>query len=493
MEDDPYLWLEEVLGEKSLEWVKERNAESRVLSDNEVFGKLEERIRGILDSESKIPYVQKIGDRYYNFWRDAGHPRGLWRRTTLEEYRKADPDWETVIDLDALAEAEGENWVWHGCNVLMPGADRGIVSLSRGGGDADVKREFDLAIKDFVEGGYSLPEAKSQLAWRGPDSMFVATDFGPETLTDSGYPRIVKAWKRGTPLEEATPVFEVGVKDMVVGAYTDLTPGFERDIVARAVTFFEKEFHLWRDGELVRIDVPGDAEISFHREWLLITCRNDWAVGGATIPAGTLIAIPLEDFLAGDRRFSVLMEPTERSSLAAFSSTRNHVLLNVLDNVANKLFVLTPPETGRDWTRTPLPGVPEQATAGARPVDRFESDDYFLDVTGFLTPSTVSLGQVGKGPAELLKSGPAFFETEGLHVTRHEVLSKDGTAIPYFQVGQKALPLDGTNKTLLTGYGGFEVSMVPFYNPMAGAGWLEEGGVLVARRIDTRSMKISSP
>jgi len=483
MEEDPHLWLEEVMDEKALDWVRARNADSAVLSGSEDFKKLEARFLSILDSESKIPYVQKIGDWYYNYWRDAKHTRGIWRRTALEQYRLEDPSWETVIDLDELADAEKENWVWHGANVLRPGADRCIVSLSRGGGDADVKREFDLESKSFVEGGFFLPEAKSQISWRNRDSVFVGTDFGPASLTDSGYPRIVKVWKRGAPLEDAATVFEVGAKDMVAGAYTDLTPGFERDLVVRAVTFFEKEYHLWRDGELRRIDVPADAEVSFYREWLFVTLRKDWGAGSAVYPAGGLMAIPFEDFLEGDREFTVLFEPTERSSLAAFSSTKNHVLLNVLDNVSNKLFILTPPKKGRDWTRASMPGVPGQATAGARPVDEFETDEYFLDVTGFLTPSTLSLGEVGKESPELLKSGPEFFNAEGLEVTRFETKSLDGTSIPYFQVAPKDLPFDGTTQTLLTGYGGFEVPMVPFYNPLAGAGWMEKGGVFVVANL----------
>ncbi len=483
MENDPNLWLEEVLGERALDWVRARNEESRVLSDNEAFRRLEERFRGILDSESKIPYVRKIGGLYYNVWRDANHPRGLWRRTTLEGYRTPEPPWETVIDLDALGKEEGENWVWHGAGVLRPEGGRCLVGLSRGGSDADVKREFDLETKRFVEGGFSLPEAKSQLVWRGPDDVFVATDFGPGSMTDSGYPRVLKAWTRGAPLGDATPVFEVRPEDMEVAVFCDRTPGFEREVAVRVVTFFEKEFHLLSDGTLHRIEVPPDAEIAFHREWMLVTLRKDWDTGRAVLPAGGLTAIPFEAFLQGDRDFSTLMAPAERTSLAAFSSTRNHVLLNELDDVSTRLFVLTPPRTGRDWTRAPLPGVPGRITAGAGPVDAFESDDYFLDMTGFLTPSTLSLGRVGDGPAERLKSAPAFFDATGLEVTRFEATSKDGTAIPYFQVGPEDLPLDGTRPTLLTGYGGFEVPLVPGYRALTGAGWLEGGGVFVVANL----------
>ncbi len=228
--DDPHAWLEDVGGEKALAWVKERNAESTSeLTKSERFQTLERRILEILDSDARIPTIQKIGPYYYNFWRDAKNPRGLWRRTTLEEYKKAKPNWEVVLDLDALGREEKENWVWHGAQVLRPEYKLAIISLSRGGADASVTREFDLSSRSFVKQGYQLPEAKSRVAWRGPDSVFVGTDFGPGSLTESGYPRIVKEWKRGTPLAEAVMVFEGQPTDMGVSAFRDLTPGFERD------------------------------------------------------------------------------------------------------------------------------------------------------------------------------------------------------------------------------------------------------------------------
>ena len=213
--EDPYLWLEEVSGEKPLEWVRARNAESTgELAESAEFRNLEHRILSILDSDAKIPFIQKLGPYYYNFWRDGKHPRGLWRRTSLEEYRKKNSAWETVIDVDALCASENEKWVWHGAQVLKPDYRRCIVALSRGGSDADVKREFDLTTKAFISDGFKLPEAKSRISWRGPDSLFVGTDFGPGTLTSSGYPRIVKEWNRNTPLPQAATVFEAKPEDM---------------------------------------------------------------------------------------------------------------------------------------------------------------------------------------------------------------------------------------------------------------------------------------
>ena len=319
------------------------------------------------------------------------------------------------------------------------------------------------------------------ISWRDADSVFVGTDFGPGSLTDSGYPRVAKEWKRGTPLSEAAVVFEGGAKDMSVGADRDLTPGFERDIVMRLPTFFTSETFLRRDGKLVKIDKPDDATASFHREWLLLRLRTDWTVGGKTYPAGALLAIDLEAFLKGERGFDVLFEPTERKSLASVSPTRHFILLNELDNVRSRIEVLSHRDGG--WHREPMPGLPESGRGERHAVDADDSDDYFLNTTGFLTPTTLAMGTVGGGPAEGLKHLPAFFDAKGLEVTQHEATSKDGTRIPYFQVARAGLKLDGSNPTLLTGYGGFQLPRRPTYDPTVGAAWLENGGVFVLANI----------
>ena len=483
---DPHQWLEEVAGERQLEWVKARNAEAvAALAAGDAFTTLEQRLLAILDSKEKIPYVSKIGDRYYNFWQDAAHPRGLWRRTTLDSYRGPEPAWETVLDLDALGKAEGENWVWHGARVLAPEDRLCLVSLSRGGADADVVREFDLTTKRFVEGGFTLPEAKSRVAWRDEDSLFVASDFGPGSLTLSGYPRTVREWTRGTPLDAAAAVFEARPEDMSATGWRDLTPGFERDFILRQMTFYTNELFLRRDGRLVRIAKPDDASAAVHREWLLLELRTPWEAGGATHPPGSLLAVDFERFLAdpADPRLPVhvLFAPGPRTSLVSFSTTRNHVLFNTLDNVRNRLFATTFRD-GR-WEAAALPGVPEIGTAIATPVDDLESDDYFLVTASPLEPSTLSLGTVGKGPPERLKRSPAFFDAAGLAVTQHEATSKDGTRVPYFQIASARLAADGRAPTLLYGYGGFEIPLVPGYEPVAGAAWLERGGVYVIANI----------
>jgi len=481
-EIDPNLWLEDVTGERALAWVRERNAASVAeLAATPTFKMLEGEILAILDSDKKIPFVAKRGEHYYNFWKDKLHARGLWRRATLAEYRKAEPKWETVIDLDALGKAEGENWVWHGADCLRPAYTRCLVSLSRGGADADVVREFDVPTKSFLKDGFTVPEAKNSVGWIDADTLFVGTDFGPGSMTSSGYPRTARRWARGTALADAPTVFEGKPDDVAAYAFHDPTPGYERDVYGRFITFYTNELSVLRDGQPVRIDKPDSANANLHREWLFIELRDDWTVGGKTFKAGSLLATRFEAFMAGERAFEVLFEPTERTSLAGYAPLRSRLILNVLDNVRSRLSVLTP--TRKGWKRAPLPGVPALGSVGASAVDPDESDDYFLTTHDFLTPSTLALGTAGRGQARMLKQLPAFFDATGLMASQHEAVSKDGTRVPYFQIARQGLALDGANPTLLYGYGGFEVSQTPSYSGGRGKGWLERGGVYVLANI----------
>lgn len=480
--DDPYVWLEDVTSEKSMAWVAERNAESTAAIRGKTYQPLHDRLLSILDSNDRIPFVAKIGDFYYNFWQDAAHERGIWRRTTLEEYKKAAPTWETVIDLDALDAAEGKKWVWHGASCLPPAYKRCLVALSPGGSDADEQREFDLVDKAFVKDGFFVPEAKSDVAWIDKDTLFVMTDLGEGTLTTSGYPRQVRVWPRGTPLADAKVVYEGVSTDVSVGAYKDFTEGFEREFVYRAPTFFTSELYLRKGTDLVKIDVPDDATAFAHREWLFVQLRSDWTVGGATWKTGSLIVAPFDKFLAGERTFEALFTPTDRTALSDVSVTRNSVIVNTLDNVKSKVFIAN--FADGKWVQAPMPGLPEFGAVGVSAVDADKSDDVWLTTTDFLTPTTLSLTSTANGAAtEKLKSLPAFFDAAGLEIQQFEATSLDGTKIPYFQVSKKGLKLNGKNPTLLYGYGGFEVSLQPSYSGVSGASWLEKGGVYVLANI----------
>ncbi|MBE7453899.1 MAG: S9 family peptidase [Kofleriaceae bacterium] len=480
-DDDPYLWLEDVTGERALSWVRAQNAVAQAELEAEPgFAALRDRLLSIYDSKDRIPYVVARGAWLYNFWRDDANPRGLWRRTTLAEYKKAKPRWEVVLDLDALAGAEGENWVWHGASCLYPTYERCLISLSRGGADATVVREFDAVRKAFVADGFTLPEAKTDVAWKDHDTITVGTDFGPGSLTDAGYPRIVKEWRRGTPLTEARTIFEGKATDVAVHAYREWDHGRIRDWVGRAPSFFTSESYL-RDGDqLTRLDKPDDASASTWDDQLLITLRSAWEVGGRTWPAGALLVTPLADYLAGKREFTMLFEPRDSTSLDAVTGTRSALLVVELEDVKSKVYLHR--RVRGTWTRTAV-DTPAVGSFGVSAYDPNHSDDYWFTETGFTTPATLSLGSVGKKPRLRLKHSPSYFDARGVVATQHFATSKDGTRIPYFQIARKDLPLDGSAPTILGGYGGFEVSLTPGYDATGGAAWLERGGVLVEANI----------
>ncbi|QRP44084.1 prolyl oligopeptidase family protein [Amycolatopsis sp. FDAARGOS 1241] len=477
-DEDPYLWLEDVTGDEALDWVRSRNTETLdVLTSGERFAALRDEIREVLDAGGRIPYVTRRGPKLYNFWQDAEHPRGLWRRTTLEEYRKAEPDWEVLLDVDALADAEGENWVWKGCAVLRPGHRLGLVQLSRGGADATVVREFDLDAHEFVEDGYFLPEAKNRVGWIDEDRVYVGTDFGPDTLTTSGYPRLAKEWRRGTALEAAETVFEGKPDDVAVSAYHDATEGFERDFVHRALDFYRTEVHLRTASGMQKLDLPDDVETSVQREWLYVQPRTPWTVGGTEHPAGALLVIGFDAFLAGERDFTALFTPDAHTSLEYYTFTRHHVLLAKLRDVKSELVALTPGPDG--WTESPLGGAPEYGSADLVGTDPDESDEYFVDSSSYLQPSTLSRGEVS-GDVEVLKQAPAFFDTSGIEVNQYFATSEDATLIPYFVLRPRGAH---GGPALLTGYGGFEVSLTPSYSGVIGRGWLARGGTYVVANI----------
>ena len=480
--DDPYLWLEDIHGAKPMEWVKAQNAltEKRFMQTPE-FARTRASILQVLDSDARIPYVNRMGDWLYNFWQDKDHPRGIWRRTTLDEYRKAEPKWQTLLDIDALNKTEKAQWVFKGADCLRPKFDRCLISLSPGGTDAVEVREFDLPSLAFVEGGFRIPVAKTQAGWIDANTIYVGTDFGPGSMTDSSYPRIAKQWQRGTPLSAAKVVYEGKATDLAVSAYHDPTPGFERDFVSVATDFFHSKLFQRRGDQLVRVDVPDDAQADPHRQWLLIQLRSPWTVGGQSYPSGALLATNFDAFMAGQRQFTVLFRPDAHTALSSYAWTKNHLILDVLDDVKSRLEILTP-QAG-DWARAPLEGAPAMSTISVVDTDPDASDEYWLSVTGFLTPSTLQRGVAGETNAATIKAVPAFFDASKFAVSQHFVASRDGTRVPYFEIAPKDMKLDGANRTLLYGYGGFEVSEVPFYSGSVGRAWLERGGVYVIANI----------
>ena len=501
--DTAFGWLEDVHGERALAWVRERNAVSEaLLTSRPEYAPIRAQMLDVLNSKDRIPNIARRGDFFYNLWQDKRNPRGLWRRTTLAEYRKTQPAWETVLDLDALGQAEGENWVWAGSACLGPDCQRCLVSLSRGGADAKVVREFDTVARRFVDGGFTLPEAKSDVDWIDADTVYVATDFGPGSLTDSGYPRIVKRWARGTPLAEAVTVFEGERGDVAAGVTVDRTLGFQRTWFTRSVDFFHRKVWLLQGGEHVPFDIPDDASFSFLRDSLLLKIRSDWQPGPQRFPAGSLLVTDAAAWLRGERSLTPLFTPTATRSLASYTTTRDAVIVNLIDNVGSRLELWrktggasSAAITGSGFVRGEIAAPGAGAGAGDAPGtigvgglhdselghDR-HANDYLLSYSDFLTPDSLLLGHDGAKP-ELLKSRPALFDATGMRAEQRFATSKDGTRVPYFIVWPKGATADGANPTLLYGYGGFEVSLRPFYSGAHGRAWYERGGVLVVANI----------
>ena len=475
-EDDPYMWLEALDAPAVVRWVTDRNAETLTAFAGADLDRLRDAIREVLDNKERIPYPQWFGDGYYySFWRDADHPRGLWRRTTAEQYSRDEPEWDVLLDVDALNAAEGENWTWGWAAMLSPGYDRCLISLSRGGADATVVREFDLRTRAFVPDGFALPEAKSDIDWIDADHVYVGTDFGPGSLTSSGYPRIVKRWRRGTPLAAAELVLEGQPDDVSVTAFHDSEPGYERDFASRHVDFFHSERYQVRPGgELEKIDIPDDAGFSVHRDWLLIRLRTPWTVGDVTYPAGALLATDFEQYREGGREFTVLFQPAGRTFLSSHTWTRNHLLLVTMTDVKTDVYAVTPGASG--WHREPIPAGTEFDHTWIVETDPDNNDSYLISSSGFLKPTTLSLGTIG-GETKVLKREPTFFDTRGMTVRQFFAVSADGTSVPYFVVGS------GEGPTLLTGYGGFEVPLTPSYSGVLGRGWLVRGGTYVVANI----------
>ncbi|MFM2341874.1 MAG: hypothetical protein RLZZ592_1527 [Pseudomonadota bacterium] len=501
----PDLWLEEVHGEAALAWVREHNARTEgELGARADYAEFRPRLKALMDARERIPYVSRIGHDFYNFWQDAEHPRGLWRRTTLASYRQPEPAWETVLDLDALAAAEGENWVWHGADVCTPARDaqgrpvwrRCLIDLSRGGADATVVREFDLVERRFIpaeEGGFTLPEAKSSASWIDADTLAVGTDFGPGSMTDSGYPRVIKAWRRGTPLADAPTIHEGEASDVSAWVSIDDTPGFERTVHGRSIDFYTTAMWLAApDGSRRAVPKPADASLGFHERWAVMELRSDLALADGTCqPAGSLLVAEADALMAQGCeavRWTALFTPTPTCSLGGSAWTRGHVLLNLLDNVANRVEELRFDAASGGWTRraVALPGPGTLGLGGLHephlPDDPL-AEHYWVTYADFLTPDSLMLAEAGRDAPEVLKQRPRYFDAAGLAAEQRFATSADGTRVPYFVVRPKDAPMDGSTPTLLYGYGGFEVSMQPWYSGGFGLAWYERGGALVVANI----------
>ncbi|AIH84345.1 peptidase [Mycobacterium tuberculosis] len=472
---DPYLWLEDVTGAEALDWVRARNKPTTAAFCDAEFERMRVEALEVLDTDARIPYVNRRGNYLYNFWRDAANPRGLWRRTTLDSYRTDSPGWDVLIDVDELGRADDQKWVWGGAGVIEPDYTRALIGLSPGGSDASIVREFDMLTREFVEDGFQLPPAKSQITWEDPDTVLLGTDFGGDSLTTSGYPRVIKRWRRGKPLADAETIFEGAGTDVRVNASADRTPGFERTLLGRALDFWNEEVYELRGSELIRIEAPTDASVSIHRDWLLIELRTDWTVATTRYTAGSLLAAEYDEFLAGSAELQVVFEPDEHTALYQYAWTRDRLLIVTLADVASRVEIATP----GSWRREPLSGIPAATNTVIVSADS-HGDEFFLDSSGFDTPSRLMRGTDDGRLAEI-KSAPAFFDAENMAVTQYFATSDDGTSIPYFVV--RRTDADNPGPTLLNGYGGFETSRTPTYDGVLGRLWLARGGTYALANI----------
>jgi prolyl oligopeptidase len=489
---DDHLALEEVEGAEAMAFVAGSNRKALAsLEGDRRYEAFRQQAFDILSATDRIPSPGFLGEGIGNFWQDAANPKGVWRRTTLDSYRSADTSWETLIDIDALSKAEGRDWVWKGADCLAPDETRCLISLSDGGKDAVTVREFDIPSKSFVDGGFVLPEGKHRLEWLDRDTLLVATDFGPDTLTESGYPFIVKSLKRGQTLAQATEVYRGDIGD---GGY-GVSPSVLRDGAGRTLavvinrpldTFRSETWALGSDGRPYKLVLPERATVQgAMADRLVFTVEEPWTFDGETYATGSLVAPQIarlgqeRDAAPTSRAEALVFAPGPRQSLEEVSVLDDRIAATVYDNVRGGLAVFTPSEAG--WTRSAI-ATPENVSVHLGDRSR-SSGRQFFSVEGFLTPSTLSLADLGAGSAETLRTAPARFDASTHVVEQFEATSSDGTKIPYFLVMPRDLVMDGHAPTIMYGYGGFQVSKPPAYIPEMGKLWLENGGVYVNANI----------
>ena len=484
-EQDPYIWLEEARSPEALDWVAKEN--ERTLAAFEAdprFAQLKAEALAIFDSNDRIPFVSFRPDGLYNFWQDKTNPKGILRRTTLESYRTDTPEWEVILDVDALAKAEGKEWVYQGSSCLPPANTKCMIALSDGGEDATIMREFDTTTKQFVAGGFVLSE-KSQggVEWVDESTLLVSRNFGEGTLTESEYPLTTRLWKRGTAIVDAPEIFRGDRTDVSSGAslLRDNTGTIHARTAYRGISFHERLFYVEKDGTWLQFDMPTKASpygiVDGH---MLVSTDVDWTVGGQTFPADSLIAMDLEEWKANPNgaKKTLVWAPGPRQTKQGAAVTGSSLFVTLLDNVVGKVlqFNFESGPNGGSWVSQQV-ALPDNATLGIA-ASSDETDQIMYTVSDFLNPTTLYYTD-GTTPPAVLKTSPAYFAPEGMAVEQHEATSKDGTKIPYFIVKPKGMTLDGSTATLLTGYGGFQVPRLPGYLGSTGKLWVEKGGAYV--------------
>ncbi len=489
-EDDPYLWLEGVDDAQALDWVRAQNASTAErLASNPLFDELYAEAKTVLNAASRLPEVHQQGDWLYNFWRDEQHPRGIYRRTTLAQFTTDTPKWETVIDIDALSAQENQQWVFKGMDCLKAQPEHCMVRLSPGGGDAVVSREFNSVDKTFVKDGFFLPLAKGGTNWIDADTVFVATDFGAGSMTDSGYPRIVKRWKRGTPLDAAELVYTGEVKSVSAFAFRLRSTGDDIDLVSDGTTFWTSEYYQLTDDGLKHLELPSSATINgAFQGRLIISLKEDWTRSGVTYPQGAvLIADPTALHEGGKGGIEVLVQPDSTTIVQSVDTTDSTILVTVLDNVRGRIYRYNPGPAG-GWQHS-LVDFPDNGSLEITSTDD-SSGNFFAHYESFTTPPALYYVASSDWQPHMVKSQAPSFDGDRFKTEQYFATSADGTRVPYFVVLAKDAKRDGKNPTYIFSYGGFRNALTPSYSgsyeDLSGAYgklWLERGGVFVLANI----------
>ena len=483
---DPFLWLEEIEGKQALEWVHARNRECfDELQSDDRYEKFLAQSESLLNAKDRIPYGSIRGKFVYNFWQDSKNVRGIIRRTSLESYRSITPKWETVLSIDELAKAEKENWVYKGSSWLTPNYERCLIKLSRGGTDASVYREFDTIAKHFVEDGFTIPEAKSGVAWLDHNTLLIGTDWGENSLTESGYPRIVKLWKRGKPLDKAEVIFEGKHKDIGIWPRVMDSGDETLALVEQSLTFFTGAYHLINtNGKLIRLPLQDSADlVGFYAGRLLFTLREAWEVDGTTHPQGALLAINAAMFQSTGKLpvIETIITPNKQTSIEGVTFSRSGLYITLLQNVKGLILRFKVDAQNGKWSSNPVP-LPKNGTVSISSAN-IHSDTIFVNYEDYITPDRLSEFDSHKEKITVLKSLPSKFNASELEVNQHMAKSADGTQVPYFVIHRKGIKLDKNTPTILYGYGGFEISLKPSYSATIGKLWLERGGAYAVANI----------
>ena len=481
---DPYVWLEDWTGPEAMGWVEAENARTlKRLQDDPRYAAFYGDALAIASASDRIPYPNPLNGRIFNFWRDVAHPQGIWRYTTEASYASASPEWTTILDLGALSKAEGKKWVWKGATCLDPDERLCLLNLSDGGEDAVTIREFDLSTGQFVQGGFTLPTSKQSEAWLDKDTLLVSRDWGAGSLTVSGYPFVVKQVKRGASLDQAEEIYRGDPADQLMSAPFVLSDGSgnRAAFIYRGATFFSSETYWISPEGPKRLPLPGKASLSGMVDGhVIIRLSEDWTTRDVTVPAGAVAAVSLKDIQdGGDLSPVILFTPNARQSVEGVTPTKSRLILTIMDNVRGRAMVLTPGKKG--WTSKPLALPDNTSISVISSTDK--SDLAYINVTGFLDPTTLWSVDTAAARAKQVKALPAKFDASGHVVEQFEAVSSDGTKIPYFIVHKKGIALDGNTPTIMTAYGGFEVSMTPSYSAIVGKLWLERGGSYVLANI----------